>query len=78
MMKKRNKESLIGTAATMLIADVIAREAPKGTLAKKHAGQIALRYALRWRAIDRANQLKKFLVVSGVIGLIVFIASNWQ
>jgi hypothetical protein len=76
-MKKKVKESWVSATVNMLIADAVAREAPSGTLAKKHVGQVALRYALQSRAIDRANRFKKFLLISGVIGLIAVIASNW-
>lgn len=77
-MKKRRKESWISVTAMAFIADAISKGTPRGTLGRKHAEKIALRYALKSRAIYRKNQLKKFLMFSGAIGLIVFVIANWQ
>jgi hypothetical protein len=77
-MKKRNKESFNSAFVNMIAADFQAREGtPRGSLAQKHAGKIALRYAYKARAIDRANRVKKFLIFSGVVGLIIYLATNW-
>ena len=77
-MKKRNKESWVGATAKALYIHEVAKNTPAGTLAQKHTQQIALRYALESRAIYRANQFRKWLVISGVIGLIVFVIVNWK
>jgi len=75
---KKQKESWVSVTCKAFYADAVAQNTPKGTLGRKHTEQIALRYALQSRAIDRANRFKKFLVFSGVIGLIVFVVANWQ
>lgn len=66
----KQKESYVRVTINALIANDAAENSPVGSLAKKHAGQIALRYALRSDAMYRANRLKTVLIASGVILLV--------
>lgn len=72
------KTSWVNATANMFIADAIAQHSTKGTLGQRHAQQIALRYALKSEAIYRASQIKKWLLISGAIGLVVFVVINWR
>jgi hypothetical protein len=75
--KKKTEESWVSATAKALYADTVAKNTPRGTLGRKHTEQIALRYALQSRAIYRWNLFKKFLLITGVIGLVLIVISNW-
>ena len=73
----KNKDTFVQSAARAMIADIAARQSPRGSLAQKHAGQVALRYARQSMAIYRRNLFKKILVVCGMIVLVAVVVSNW-
>lgn len=76
-MKKKNK-SWVSSYANAVIADMASQNSPRGSLAKKHTGKIALRYALQTRAIWRLERIRKILFFSGVMGMIAFVVMNWR
>lgn len=71
-MKKKNKSwsSWVSTTATAMIADEVARRSPHGTLARRHAGKIAARYARRSRYLDRKHRAGNLLLFGGGILLV--------
>ena len=77
-MKNKNKESWVDATVTALIAQAVAEHTRRGTLARKHTRQIALRYALKSRSIYRRVLLRRVLIFVFISGMLLgTVIINW-
>lgn len=70
------RKSWIQPYANAVIADMASKQSPEGSLAKKHTGEVALRYALETRSIWRWELFRKVILISGLIALALIVWSN--
>lgn len=74
--QKNSNDSYLHHAGIAIIADCVAQEAPRGTLARKHAGQIALRHARKAQSIHKGRRVQAVLLVGSIVVVLLILIIN--